>query len=181
MSLDTVALVMQLEKRFDIRFEDDHMGSIHTVEQIAAEVCRILGVEEVVRDDREMVADIVRGAMLGRSEADLVDFPLRDQVVAELLRSLEGRSCVLPELGPFKSVRVFFVMQEPRGTLEALSIGQFIDRIVAYNHLVLIREKVPASRYAVMMVVLGIVADSTGVPIMRIALEDSLTNDLGLD
>jgi hypothetical protein len=72
-------------------------------------------------------------------------------------------------------------MQDPGGTLESPSIEQFIDRIVAYNHQVLIPSKIPPSRYGVLMVVLGIVAESTGVPILRIALEDSLTIDLGLD
>jgi acyl carrier protein len=180
MSLDTVALVMEIEKRFEMRFENDRMSRIETVEQIAGEVCRLLGVEVYRANERETAAAIVHSVLPGRREEELMEFPLSPQVVGDLARSLEAVGCLLPVLGPFKSVRVFLIMQDPGGTLESPSIEQFIDRIVAYNHQVLI-PSIPPSRYGVLMVVLGIVAESTGVPILRIALEDSLTIDLGLD
>ncbi|MBL7951435.1 MAG: hypothetical protein JNM62_06915 [Flavobacteriales bacterium] len=179
--MDSVAFVMEIEKRFDMRFEDDRMSAIHTVEQVAEEVCRILDVMANRSGEREQVASVVRRAMPGRSEEEPIDLPLSAGMFDELTRSLEASGCLLPDLGPFRSVRILFIMQDPGGTLESPSIGQFIDRIVAHNHHVLIPEKVPASRYAAMMVVLGIVADNAGVPIMRIALGDSLTNDLGMD
>ncbi len=181
MSLDSVALIMEIEKRLGMRFNDEDMSSIHTIRQMAEAAIKVLGTKDAPDLHRQRVAITVLKVFPSCSEADQFPLPTHDRESDVISHALRAQGLKAPGLGPYSRNRLLGIPLPHGGSLEKPTISDFIDRTVALNHSVIYPSVVSLLSYAVSMIILGITAETAGVPIMRISMDDSFTYDLGID
>lgn len=193
MGLDSVELVISIEKHFAITISDSEAEKAMTVQDVADLVTRhrpvipdgrdirkevrerlmaVLAAEVVSTSDDLTFGEVFRGlspsdVWIAWSKAGLKmpDLPARDQPDRK-------RNSLLGFLAP-KWAR-------GRSVLD-LRFGQVVDAIVAHNHHQLIDPLRPRSPYEILMAVIGVSSDSLGVPELEIRPTNSYTNDLGVD
>jgi hypothetical protein len=189
MGLDTVELVMAIEKHFEVRIGDKDAERADTVQQVADLVATL---RPVVPSDRD-VRQEVRGRLLTPADQWIEDntpFAVlcQGRKPDEMWRRWSTSGLKMPDLPPKDRPGVgsrWFASLLPkwvRGrSIMDLSFGQVLDAIVAHNHGTLIDPLKPGSAYEILVAVIGITSDRLGVAELEIRPTDSYTNDLGAD
>ena len=193
MSLDSVELVISIEKHFATTISDSEAEKALTVQDAADLVAKH---RPVVPDARD-IRNEIRERLIMSSDTDPGsihdDKPFADlcngRTPSEVWAIWKTAGLKMPDLPACdqpdrkrNSLLGFLAPKWATGrSLKDLAFGRVLDAIVAHNHQQLIDPLRPRSRYEILMAVIGVSSDSLGVPELGIRPTDSYTNDLGVD
>ena len=192
MGLDSVELVITIEKHFAISISDGEAEKAMTVQDVADLVARH---RPLVPDDRDVRGE-VRIRLLRILEAQTAsiadDTPFaelcQERLPAEIWRQWPSNDLLKPDLPPndqrYLGSNSWFAFMIPKWAPDRsildLTFGQVLDAVVAHNHMRLIDPLRPRSRYEILMAVIGVSSDSIGVAELEMRPTDSYVNDLGV-
>lgn len=201
MGLDSVELVMSVEKIFDVQIHDNEWGEIDTVDDFVTvmnrhitfypnQKCIIQQAFYKLRRSFEMIGD-------SRNEV------LPNSIISHLLPSsdleywwnifeteLEAESNIkIPSLHKTDldksinpTINFFgFPIWKRAKPITQNSIRTFIDWILAINHTQFINPLKVKNRYEIERVIIGILHTNCAVPIDEIFLTSEICNDFGID
>lgn len=192
MGLDTVELMVSLERYFSLEIPDSIAETIYTVGDLSTWLSQQLGVSGLRQSAvRVTIAEqLLSEAPPGSDETT----PLRQLFSnAAALKNYryalkERYGLVLPPLSPLQVAPATPSLWErltgqllPRVShWSTQTLSELIDWSVAFNYEKLLSMPL-ASQYEVEQVVIGITSDKSGMPVEEICLQSSFVNDLGMD
>lgn len=186
MGLDTVELVVAFEKHFRVSIPDWEAETIGTVEEAAACVTRLKGFSP--DPARTTAFYTVLEKLLGCMGAE---FPaVEDTTLLSALRHSQAQltTCLglevpqLPGLQPPASgwlQKLLRIGWPAPLDWSKYTVADLTDWIVAQNYASLLPE--PVTLYEVQRAIIGITSYCSGLSVPEIRLQDSFTNDLGMD
>jgi acyl carrier protein len=195
MGLDSVELVMDVEKHFSISIPDSEAEKAYTVGKLVDCVAAILGVTRYNFSLREKTFTSFKTELL-RLKKELKDFSINNKVTdsldindKSLLRELENNLnlkfpgiYIKPENhnGILQKVKEWFIITDEID-FRKITWKKFIDITLAKN----LEKAIPStgynSKYEIYLAVMKITVDKVGVDYSEIGLEKSFTDDLGID
>jgi len=192
MGLDTVELMVSLERYFGLEIPDSVAETIYTVGNLSTWLSQQLGVSGLRQSAARVAvaAQLLSGAPPGSDETTpLCQLLPNAAALKNYQYALKNRyGLVLPPLSPLRvapatpslweSLTGQLLPSAPHWSTQTLS--ELIDWTVAFNYEKLLSMPL-ASQYEVEQVVIGITSDKSGVPVEEIRLQSSFTNDLGMD
>jgi hypothetical protein len=181
MGLDTVELIMRIEQRLGVRLDDRTWERVRTPQEVMHEIVQHLSLTDGPSHVRNGLVDALRSALAPNVFPEDVPF---EQVWSQvdrpfIERALERQGYEPPDTGP--KARGYRFLGEEGGSLALPTWGDFIDRVIAHNHVKLLPKGCALAKSDVAAIVLGLTADQCGIPVLRIAMDDSFTTDLGMD
>jgi acyl carrier protein len=195
MSLDSVELVMEFEKYFDIQIPDAEAEKMFTV-QAAVEV--IANHLSVTNEDKELQVEILQkiNASLLKNELVRQSLDLND-LIANTIKPFDKLAwqkmetdlgLTIPQLVFIDETKTDLLTKlknlvniKPDYDAEKITVAEFIDTICAANYQKLINRQNVKSKYEIYTAVAGITVDKIGVDYFEIKPDKSFTNDLGVD
>jgi acyl carrier protein len=195
MGLDSVELVMEFEKYFDIQIPDAEAEKMFTV-QAAVEV--IANHLSVTNEDKELQVEILQkvNASLLKNELVKQSLDLND-LIANTIKPFEKSAwqkmetdlgLTIPQLVFIDETKTDLLTKlknlvniKPDYDAEKITVAEFIDTICAANYQKLINRQNVKSKYEIYTAVAGITVDKIGVDYFEIKPDKSFTNDLGVD
>jgi hypothetical protein len=197
MGLDSVALLIDVEKHFDIHIPDPEAAKIYTLQDFAdcvyskvkvnpSEVCksRVLfyklriyfenKLEMSSRDfyPQKQIGELIPATRLKNTWKMIEqDFDVQLPPLASADIDPEKRSMKIQILSFFRKEK-----RLSQGTL-----GDLVHWILAMNHRKFIDVHALCSKRDIEMIIIGIVSDSVGIPVVELRLTHSIVNDLGID
>ena len=195
MGLDSIELVMEVEKHFSISIPDPEAEKAYTVGKLVDYVAKILDVKRYDFTLRENTFALIKST-LKSLVARLPDFSSTDKVSTSLdikdkllLTSLEGKlKLKLPGLdtkvsdangGLYRLQKWFRFIEEI--DFQTITWKKYIDIILAFNLDKLIPSIQYNSKYEIYIAIMRITVDKIGVNFSEIGIEKSFTDDLGVD
>lgn len=197
MGLDSVELLVEVEKYFNIQITNSDAAKINTVQSMVDMVCQYLNISSADPALRDMVfgraSDCIAQLYPDRTTIQLSD-SIAKQFPAQTLeewKSFEGLLGLrVPIPGSFLTreaswhdslSQMWQQASPPSYQWEDITISQFINAICACNCYDLIDRTHVTSSYEVYLVVIRITASQTGADYYEISPEKSFTDDLGID
>jgi hypothetical protein len=208
MSLDTVELIMDFEEKFKINIPDEEAAKMATVREAAEGILKYIQLREPERDLFGEVLGRIRVALekIGIRPGELgPETRLRTIFSGEDVKSqwqqfenalgLQIPGLTLTDLGEAGAPRdeprerklfgikipSYSFYQRPDPPFLENDVGRLVDCICGLNHEQLVDFDHLTSRYEVMVGVMVITSDKSGVEITSIFRDSSFTNDLGMD
>ena len=192
MGLDTVELVVNIEKYFGLEIPDPVCEQLGTVGEVAKWLGHQLGTtnqrHSIVRENILLQLQRLFSPILVGEETQLAELIESQESQLEYKRLFEeANGLELPKLDLPKSVsssnwlsRLFDTKLFATG-INPLNrtIADLIDWTVALNYRKLLLPPFQ-SQYEVEQAVIGITSDSSGLEISDVMLHSSFTNDLGM-
>ncbi|MBL0741986.1 hypothetical protein [Chryseolinea lacunae] len=198
MGLDTVELLMTMEKHFSIAIPDREASGINTVQDFADCVCAKITLSPGSDDKREVIYHRLTEVLQSQLgiEPDVIH---REAKIKEVLMDRDVKSCwknleaglelKLPSLtsldldatGPRQRKFFGIKLDPPIKAVTEGSLRELISWIMALNHRQLLDPRTLGSKAEVENIVLGIVSESCGIPVSEIEMRHSITSDLGMD
>ena len=195
MGLDSVELIMEVEKHFSISIPDPQAEKAYTVGRLVDCVARILDVDRYDFTLRENTFNLIRSSLQNLG-AEVPDFSSADKVSASLnikdkhlLVSLERKiQMKLPGVDTgisdanvvLSRVKKWFNLIEEID-FEAIRWKKYVDIILAFNLDKLSPPIRYNSKYEIYIAIMRITVDKIGVDYTEIGIEKSFTDDLGVD
>jgi len=193
MGLDTVELIEEIEKRFNISIPDLEAERISTVADCAACVCQHRQISVDASRSASFYALLERTihCLNGRRTTSV---PVSSTTLLHSIWSglqlrnelLQLGNCLLLAVPTLESSAprtgiVAWLLKpfEPDTAWYQQTIVDFVDWVMALNHEKLLPE--PRTLYEVQRVVVGITSDRSGLPVQEIQLSDRFTYDLGME
>ncbi|TRZ42191.1 phosphopantetheine-binding protein [Robertkochia solimangrovi] len=197
MGLDSVELVMSVEKKFGIRIPDADCEKIYTVQDFADTVYKMISIHSTEKCLTQIIFYRISKAFenleLSKQEikpnTKLSDLLTQSELKTNWNRLGAELKFKLPELAvldfnPNLDSYVTFLgirtikRQTPvtKGTIK-----QLIDWIISLNFKKMIDIQKITNKYEVERIISGIISENMGIPISEIELKHSITNDLGID
>lgn len=174
MGLDSIELVIDIEKFFGIQIPDREAEKIYSVQLMADAVARLSGVVSGSILLRNRVFALITDAL---KKSGYTGMPV------SVLHSLDA-ALSLTDNEQWQVFSSALGMEVPKPSKEewpTLSFGLLTDAVGMANYRSLIDGSNIISRYEVYIAVGGITVDKTGVSYYEIAPEKSFTDDLGID
>lgn len=190
MGLDSVELIMEVEKHFSISIPDPEAEKAHTVGKLIDCVSNILGIDKYDFELRDKSFSLIK-ACLERHVHDISGFSLASKVSdtldikdITLIKSIEkDLDLELPRLhekgfldGLLKRLTFFETID-----FRTIMWKRYIDMILAHNLDKLTPPIQYKSKYEIYIAIMRITVDKIGVDYQEIGLEKSFTDDLGVD
>jgi acyl carrier protein len=192
MGLDTVELAMSFERYFGLEIPDSVSETLYTVGDVSSWFSQQLGVagqrQSVVRV--AVAEQLLRELPPNSDEATPLCQLLPEAATLKTLRYAlrERRGLLLPLLAAPPATPASPSLWErltgqqltttPHWTTQTLA--SLIDWVVAYNYQKLLGPPF-TSQYEVEQAVIGLTSEKSGVEVEEIRLQDSFTNELGMD
>jgi general stress protein CsbA len=190
MGLDSVELVMDVEKHFSISIPDPEAEKAHTVGKLVDCVANILGMDNYDFGLRDRTFSLIK-ASLESLVPDIPGFSLTSKVSDSLdikdrtlINSLEtALNLELPNLhakgfldGMLKRLPFFDTID-----FRTITWKRYVDIILSHNLYKLTPPIQYTSKYEIYIAIMRITVDKVGVGYQEIGLEKSFTDDLGID
>lgn len=173
MGLDSVELLVDVEKYFDIQLQSSEAEKIATIQDMADAVAIHLQIPPG--------SALLRNRVFARVADALVKTGYLESVT--MLHSLAG--CLSQEdKAQWQAFVKAIELEVPEPSVtewKTLSLGLLTDAICMANYTTLIDRTHISSRYEIYVVVGGITVVNIGVSYYEIAPEKSFTSDLGVD
>lgn len=195
MGLDSVELVMEVEKHFSIFIPDSEAEKAYTVGKLVDCVAKIKGIERYDFSLRLETFSKIKKALLGL-DPSLSDFSINNLVTKTLnydckplLLELESKIGLrLPgidletndETGFWAKLKKWFHFIEITD-FERISWKKYTDILLAFNFEKLSPPIQYNSKYEIYIAIMRITVDKIGVSYSEIGIEKSFTDDLGVD
>lgn len=195
MGLDSVELIVSVEKTFKIDIPDQECEQIYTVQDLINAVTKRVLHQNNTR--KELLFTRIQNAIL-ETTSSTTTIHLKTQIIdlfkldylafqwKDLERFLQ---LTLPELVPLDfndkldtHVKVLGLkIFKRKSPVTKGNIEQLIDWIISLNYRKIIDLTEPISAYDIQRIAIGIVSDSVGLPVNEIELHHVMTRDLGID
>ena len=195
MGLDSVELIVTVEKTFKIDIPDKECEQIYTVQDLINAVTKRISHQNNTR--KELLFNHIKNAILETTSSTTtigLKTPIMDVFKLsnlafqweDLEKSLQ---LTLPELVPLDfndkldtHVKVLGLkIFKRKSPITKGNIGQLIDWIISLNYQKIIDITGLISEYDIQRIVVGIVSDSVGLTVNEIELHHTMTTDLGID
>lgn len=195
MGLDSVELVMEFENYFNIRIPDQQAEKMATIQE-AIDV--VADLRSITSDDTELrdsvlgkIQDILIGMELTDKQLLLSDFisnflsPLQKEKW-ELFENQLGLEVPKPEVkikeptGFWNQIKHLATWTPPYEWAQ-ITVEHFIAAVCSRNCPALINPKEIKTKYEILVAIMNITVDKSGVDEYEIKPEKSFTNDLGID
>ncbi len=195
MGLDSVELIVTVEKTFKIDIPDQECEQIYTVQDLINAVTKRISHQNNTR--KELLFNRIKNAILETTSSTAtigLKTPIMDVFKLsnlafqwkDLERSLQ---LTLPELVPLDfndkldtHVKVLGLkIFKRKSPITKGNIGELIDWIISLNYQKIIDISGLISEYDIQRIVIGIVSDCIGLPVNEIELHHAMTTDLGID
>ncbi len=195
MGLDSIELLIEIEKYFGIQIPDAEAEKIYTVQLMVDVVAKHLGmINESSSLENEVLqklnSSLLKNGLIQENLqlSDLLNKAISpaDKMIWKIVEDDLQLSIPKPDFisketpGFFDKVRTF-VNWQPSYDLEKISIGEFVAAICAANQTKLIAPKNIISKYEIYIIVMALTVDKIGVDYYEVKPEKSFTNDLGVD
>lgn len=195
MGLDSVELVMEVEKYFSISIPDKDAEKAHSIGKLVDCVGNILGVFKYDFDLRIRTFEEVKMQLqqiTGVKQEFIITGKVKGTIDIddkELITQLENLlNFELPGIGKSESKSNNFFQKlktwinfSPNFDFESISWKKYIDVILACNLERIINPIHITSKYEIYIALMRIIVDKIGVDYFEIGLEKSFTDDLGID
>lgn len=197
MSLDSVALVVDIENKFGINIPDDELEQIGTVAELADAVFNKIMLNSsdkcltqiIFYRIRKAINETVIEQLNIHPQSKISDILTNTDIKLEWANLESKLKLKLPRLVKLdldknleKDVKLFGVRIYSRTeAITECTISKLIDWIISLNSEKLIPLHKVSSKYEVERIIAGIINETLGVPINKIELNSSLVNDLGID
>ena len=195
MGLDSIELIMEVEKYFGISIPDSEAEKVYTVQAMVDTVARHLNVIENTTELRDVVFERVSQTLLKLALSDtpatLTDdisrylSPANKQIWAafekELRLDVPKPDIVVKEKKNLIGRVTSAIMWTPMYDWHTITVEQFVTAICAYNWNELIVKEHIKSTYEIYVAVTAITVDKIGVDYYEITPGKSFTADLGVD
>jgi acyl carrier protein len=195
MGLDSVELVLEIEKYFEIQISDAEAEKISTVQDMVDVVASHLNISDNSANLRDDILQRINDALLklGLIEKEI---KLDERIVRYISPQDERFWKVLEDELQLKVPAIYTINKKanklidkiksafnlgPLYNAEETSVEEFIAAICAANDKQLIDRKTIKSTYEIYIGVIGVTVDKIGVDYYEITPEKSFTNDLGVD
>lgn len=196
MGLDTVELIMKVEDHFGIKISDQEAEQISTIQDFSDVVYKHIEHRAPEKCISQLLFYRLRQTVKRIFELDVAPITPKTKLADvfsrvdakmgwELLESELGlrmpafyRTELEDERG-FNSV--WFKAREKPIPLKERTLGDLVNWIISINYEQLTDVRNLGSKQDVQRVMLGIMEQTSGVPIDELKLEHSMTSDLGMD
>jgi hypothetical protein len=196
MGLDTVELIIRVEKHFEIAIPNRDAERISTVQDFADFVFTLVTLNPTGQCKSQLLFYKLRKYLIDRHSlerdsimpgsqlANLID--VTPEILAEIGEYLELQLPAIPlsdsKPAKMKQVRLFgFIFWTGKAPLADVTLGELVRWTLALNHEKLIDPKNLCCKEDVEGIIAGIVSDSSGYPIHELKMQHSITSDLGMD
>lgn len=195
MGLDSVELIMEIEKHFSISIPDREAEKAYTVGKLVDCVAKLLLVEKYDFTLRDSTLNKIQSALQDLNQ-DLAGFSPSAYVAAvldvkntalillleqNLQLKLPGIDKQIPDRKGWFSKFTRWCGLTVQIDFSTLKWKKYIDIILAHNWEKLSGSVAYTSKYEIYIAVMKITADQTGVDYTAIGIEKSFTDDLGVD
>lgn len=195
MGLDSVELIMEVEKHFSISIPDRDAEKAYTVGKLVDCVAGILGVSSYDFSIREITFESIKKAML-ELDSSIADFPINSIVSRSLntmdksfLRLLEAKTGLKfpgSDANSNEGNSIFlklgkWVKSSDTIVFADITWKKYIDILLAVNLEMLNPPFQYQSKYEIYIAIMRITVDKIGVMYEEIGIERSFTDDLGVD
>ncbi len=195
MGLDSVELVMEMEKYFSIQIPDPEAEKITTIQKMVDCVAKHLSVSNNSIELRDAIVDKIQTILI---KINLTDKPLNPTAPVFLTLPPKNKSIwqsfinelalIVPKPETMgKSGGTFInniktkLSWNPLYDWTEITVEQFASAICARNCATLIDRSAIKNTYEIYVAVTSITVDKIGVDYYEITPEKSFTNDLGVD
>ena len=195
MGLDSIELVMEIEKYFGIRIPDSEAENIYTIQKMVDSVAVHLKITNESMELRDKVLYKLSQAFqeLGwaTTEIELTHLasayiPSNDKKVWSKLQN--SLSLSIPEIeivrkgsNKISDKLKTLINWTPSYEWDQITIEQFVAAICSNNYDELIDRNNIVTKYEIYIAIAGITVDKIGVDYYEIAPDKSFTTDLGID
>ena len=195
MGLDSVELVMEVEKHFSISIPDREAEKAYSVGKLVDCVANILGVKSYDFSLRERTFSLLKNELRNLKKG-INDFSINSKVAHSLdiqdkllVLELENKTSLkLPGIhfktqshdGIWRKVRTWLTALDEIN-FEEIAWKKFIDIIIADNLERIILPNEYKSKYEIYLAIMRITVDKIGVNYSEIGIEKSFADDLGVD
>ncbi len=195
MGLDSIELLIEIEKYFGIQIPDAEAEKIYTVQLMVDVVAKHLGmINESSSLENEVLqklnSSLLKNGLIQQNLqlSDLLNKAISpaDKMIWKIVEDDLQLKIPKPDFisketsGFFDKVRTF-VNWQPSYDWEKILIGEFVAAICAANQTKLIAPKNIISKYEIYIIVMALTVDRIGVDYYEVKPEKSFTNDLGVD
>ena len=195
MGLDSVELIMEVEKHFSISIADADAENATTVGKLVDCVANILAVNSYNFALREKTFLLIKNEFL-KINRNLKDFSLNNKVSDTLDIGNKSHILELENKIGLKLPGIYFIQENHFGIwgkvkqwfnlTEAIDFNEiswkkYIDITIAKNIEKIIPPDKYNSKYEIYIAIMKITVDKIGVDYEEIGIEKSFTNDLGVD
>jgi acyl carrier protein len=195
MGLDSVELVMEVEKYFSISIPDKEAEKAYSVGKLVDCVGNILGVfkydfdlrirtfEEVQIQVKQIIG-VKQEYIITDKVKDTIDIDDKELIIQleNLLNfELPGISKSEPKNNALFQKLKTWINFSPNFDFENIRWKKYVDVILAYNLEKIINPINITSKYEIYIALMRIIVDKIGVDYFEIGLEKSFTDDLGVD
>jgi len=195
MGLDSVELVIEIEKHFSISIPEREAEKAYTVGRLVDCVANIQGVSGYNFSLRENTFRQIK-SILQNLTGNFTEFSLNDKVATSLdisnkgiLSALEAHlNLKLPgvdtkynqEKGLLSRVKIWLRLVE-NIDFDSIKWKKYIDILIAFNLDKLVPQIEYNSKYEIYLAVMRITVDKIGVDYTEIGIGKKFTDDLGVD
>jgi acyl carrier protein len=195
MGLDSVELIMDVEKHFSISIPDRESEKAARVGDLVNVVAKILNTPSYNFNLRESVFTLVSNE-LKKIKPSIIEIHLNDLVLntididnTEENRLLESlieaklpgiKTKIKEGLSTFEKLKNWFDFEDSIG-FEDLKWKKYIDILIAANLERFIKKGEYKSKYEIYLAIMKITVAKMGVMYQEIGIEKSFTDDLGVD
>ncbi|MFK7747872.1 MAG: phosphopantetheine-binding protein [Kordia sp.] len=197
MSLDSVALIVSIEKTFGISIPNAEAEMLATVQQIVDYVYEQIETQPNQKCLSQIVFYRIRKALeqFRNDKKDITPNTKMSEILSETNLASEWKrleiklQLKIPDLVDLdlnktlnKEVKFFGLkLYDRTEPVAENTLRKLIDWIISMNFDKLISIEDISNKYEIERIVCAVVEDSTGVPVSEIKLHHSLTGDLGID
>ncbi|MDR0792382.1 MAG: hypothetical protein LBE82_03670 [Chitinophagaceae bacterium] len=195
MGLDSVELLMEVEKYFNVQIPDAEAEKAYTVKDLVDTVARHLSIESngtplrdtiflnvasciqiVAKTNNEIrLTDKVSNYLSNDDKTNWVEFERLIKLVVPKPDNYNPYGNKLSD--KFKKL----INWTPDYDWQTVSLEQFVDAICANNFRTLLSPDKIKNKHEIYVGVMGITVDKIGVDYYEISPDKSFTNDLGVD
>jgi acyl carrier protein len=199
MGLDSVELLVEVEKFFDITISNQEAEHIYTVEDFAKIISKYTSFHQKESTLFDKMKLKLEGYFLDKLNTkisaeslleDLLPFRNRQQIWTNLalylvldlphLNKPDLTENYHPKNVKFLGITINTIF-EKKPLLKDKSITNLVDWIIALNYKTLFNPLIINNLYEVERIIIGITSEKIGVDVNDIEVYHSFTNDLGID
>ena len=195
MGLDSVELIMKVEKYFEIRIPDVEAEKIYTIQHMVEAIARQLNIESEDMQLRDKIFSNVSSCLRIITKTDkklLLTDKIANYLSAgdkekwnefENLLKLEipRPDSYNPYINKLSDKLRKLISWTPNYNWQEVSLEHFVDAVCAANYQILLNANSIKSKYEIYIGVISITVDKIGVDYFEISPEKSFTSDLGID
>jgi hypothetical protein len=194
MGLDSVELLMEWEKYFDIQIPDLVAEKIYTVQNAVDAISTILNISDDKTELKDKIFDRLQNAISKTgltnssiNQSDLVSkvFPDNNKQTWTTISNALGLEIPFPphkaSNGSFKSKVLTVMSWVPKFNYTELTFSELTDIICGNNYKSLIDAKSIKTKYEIYIVLMAITVDKIGIDIYEFKPSKTFTGDFGID